>query len=237
MSSALFVLVTMMGAGMEARSGCGMAPGALVVGSAGKRRVDFTKHVGAALVVATHDNAVGIKEVGDGGTFAEEFRIGSDVEGVSVSAVAQNDLANPLTGVNGNGAFLNDDFIVVDRACDFASHRFDKRKISFSALGGRSSDGDKNSRAGVDGCAQIIGKSEALSAMTVQKFRKKIFMNGDLPVFERRKFALIVVDQYDVMTQIGEAGARDQSHVSGTNHSNPHVSNSLNGMNLETACF
>jgi hypothetical protein len=37
---------------------------------------------------------------------------------------------------------------------------------------------------------------------------------------------LVVVDENDVMTKVGKAGACHQSDVSGTHHSNPHVSNS-----------
>ncbi len=51
-SSALLVLVTMMGAGMEVRSGCGMASAAFVVAAVGQRGIDFAQDVGGALAVA-----------------------------------------------------------------------------------------------------------------------------------------------------------------------------------------
>jgi hypothetical protein len=47
-----------------------------------------------------------------------------------------------------------------------------------------------------------------------------------LAVFQSGELALIVIDKNDVMTEVGEAGACDQPDVSGTNNSDPHVSNS-----------
>ncbi len=58
MSSALLVLVTMMGAGMEVRSGCGMAPARFVIFAAGQGRVDFAENVSATVIVAADDDTV-----------------------------------------------------------------------------------------------------------------------------------------------------------------------------------
>ena len=148
MSSALLVLVTMMGAGMVAAVGLRDGVSAFVIAAAGERCVDLAENVGAAVIVAADDDAIGEKEVGDGGAFAQEFRVGGDVERVGVGAVAQDDLADPLAGIDRDSALLDDDFVVVDGAGDFAGHRFDVREIGFAPLGGRRADGDKDGRAG-----------------------------------------------------------------------------------------
>ena len=46
-----------------------------------------------------------------------------------------------------------------------------------------------------------------MSTVTVQQFRQKVFVNGDLAVFEGGELAFVVVDENDVMAKVGEAGA------------------------------
>ena len=74
-----------------------------------------------------------------------------------------------------------------------------------------------------DSFAQIVRKSEPLAAMAAQQFGQKIFVDGNLAVLERGQFALIIVDENDVVAEVGEAGACNQPHVSGTNDSDAHV--------------
>ena len=133
---------------------------------------------------ADHD-AVGKKKVGDGSAFAQELRVRSDVEGLRVGAVAQDDLANPLAGVNRNRALLDDDFVAVDGAGDFAGNRLDVGEVGVAAIGGRRADGDEDCRTGAHGFLQIVGKSEPLPAVAVQQFGQKVLVDGDLPVLER----------------------------------------------------
>ena len=59
--------------------------------------------------------------------------------------------------------------------------------------------------------------------MAVQKFGQKLLMNGNFAVPQRSQFLLVVVDQDDVVTEIGETSACDQSYISRTDDSNPHV--------------
>jgi hypothetical protein len=47
-------------------------------------------------------------------------------------------------------------------------------------------------------------------------------VDRDLAIVQRRQLLLIVVDENDVVTEIGKAGASDQSYVSGTYYSDAH---------------
>src|SRR5208337_2922723 len=115
-----------LGAGYENRGGdrgaVGLRDGvtAFVISAASQRSVDLAENISTSVVVATYDNAIRKEEIGDGGTFAQEFRIGGNVERAGVSAVAQNDLANPFAGVNRDSALLDDNLVVIDAAGDFA---------------------------------------------------------------------------------------------------------------------
>jgi hypothetical protein len=46
---------------------------------------------------------------------------------------------------------------------------------------------------------------------------------GNLPVAEGGEFSLIVVDEDDVMSEVGEACPCDQAYVSRTHYGNLHV--------------
>jgi hypothetical protein len=48
-----------------------------------------------------------------------------------------------------------------------------------------------------------------VAAVPVQKLGEKIFVYRDLTVFESRQFAFVVVDENDVVAEVGEAGASD----------------------------
>jgi len=200
---------------------------ALVITAAGERSVDFAENLGGALGVTADDDAVGKKEVGNGGAFPQELGIRSDVEGRGVGAVPQNDLANPLAGIDGHRTLLDDYFVSVDAAGDFASHRLDVRQVGLAAFGRRRAHGDEDDGTGAHGLLQIVGESEAASAVTAQQLGQEVFVDGDLAILEGGQFTFVVVDENDVMTKVGKAGASHQSYVSGTNHSDPHVSNSL----------
>ncbi len=143
----------------------------------------MAENFGGALSVAADDDAVGEKKVSDGGAFAQELRVGSDIEGFGISAVAQNDFANPLAGIDRDRALLDDDFVSVDGAGDFAGDGLDVRKIGLAAFGWRSADGDENGGAGAHGFLQIVRESKALAAVTAQQFGQKIFVDRDLPIF------------------------------------------------------
>src|SRR5579871_4032951 len=82
--------------------------GALIVATVGKRRIDLAKNLNGPLSVAADDDAIGEKEVGDGGSFPQKFRVGSHVKQFWVCAVAKNDLAHPFAGVDRDGTLLDD---------------------------------------------------------------------------------------------------------------------------------
>src|ERR1019366_7819908 len=130
---------------------------------------DFAQHFGRALAVAADYDAIGKQEVGDGGAFAQKLGIGRDVEQLRVGTAAQDDLAHPLAGVDGNGTFLDDDLVVVDAPGNFAGHRFDVRQIGLSALGGGRAHGHKDYRTETDRFLQVVGKGQPLSAVADRK--------------------------------------------------------------------
>ena len=202
-----------LGAGDDDGSGGGSAVGwwngvgVAVVAAAGERGIDFAHYAGAALVVAADEDAVGKKKVSDRGAFAQKLRVGGDVERFGVGAVAEDNFADPLAGVDRDRALLDDDFVSVDGAGNLACDRFDVREVGIATIGGGSTDGNEDGRTGAHGFLQIGGKFQTMSAVTAQQFRQEVFVDGDLPVFEGGQLAFVVVDENDVMATVGEAGA------------------------------
>ncbi len=157
---------------------------ALVVAAAGERRVDFAQHLGAAIVVAADDDAVGEKKICDRGTLAQEFRIRCHVKSIRIGAIAQDDLAHPLAGVDRNRALLDHNLVVVDGAGNFSGDRFHKRQVSFAAIRRGRAHGDENGGARAHRFMQIVGELQTAAAMPVQQFRQKFFVDGYLPSLE-----------------------------------------------------
>jgi len=56
---------------------------------------------------------------------------------------------------------------------------------------------------------QIGREIQTISAVTVQQFGQELFVDGNLSVFESGELAFVVVDENDVVAQVGEACARD----------------------------
>ncbi len=71
----------------------------------------MAEEIGCAGVVGADDDTVRVEEVGDGGAFAEELGVGDDVEELVVHTVTLDGTANPLVGIDGDGAFFDDDLV------------------------------------------------------------------------------------------------------------------------------
>src|SRR5258708_15921723 len=179
-----------LGAGHDEGSGNGSAIrlrdgiAAFVVAATGEGRVDLAQNLGGALGIAAHDDAVRKKKIGDGGAFAQEFWIRGDVERVLVGSIAQNNLAHPFAGVDRNRALLDDHFVFVDGAGNFAGDRLDVGKVSVAAIRGRCAYGNENYRTGAHRFLKIVGELQAVAAVAAQQFGQELFMDRNFPVLE-----------------------------------------------------
>ena len=143
---------------------------------------------------------------------------------VRIGAVAENDGADPVVGVNWDSALLDDDLVAVNRAGNFTGHRFDVRHIGVSALGGRRADGDEDRFAPARGGLQVAGELDALAAMPRQEFGKKFFVDRNVAGAESFQLFLVVIDEHDFMTEIGKTDTGNQSYISRTYDCDTHAS-------------
>jgi hypothetical protein len=61
-----------------------------------------------------------------------------------------------------------------------------------------------------------------MASVTAKEFRQELLVDRTLAGMQRRQLRLVIVDKNNVVTEIGKAGARDQSYVSGTYDSDAH---------------
>ena len=171
-----------------------------IVATICQRSINVTQDRGAALVITANHNAVGKQKISDRGAFTQEFGIGGHVERIRIGPIPQNNAADPLTGVNRNRAFLDDDFVVVDSSRDLASHRFHVGEVGLASLGWRCTNGDEDCGTQAGCCFQVIGESQPLTAMPVQQFRQELLVNGHLTIPQRGELGLVIVDQDDLVS-------------------------------------
>jgi hypothetical protein len=143
--------------------------GRLVIFAGREGLVNGLQQIAGAIGVGSDDDAVGVEEVDDGGAFAEELGIGGHVEQFAGDAVSFDDAADPLVGVNGDRAFFNDDFVLIDGAGDFAGDRIDVGEVCAAGTALRRSYGDENGLRGFGGGSKVAGELDGLAAMASQE--------------------------------------------------------------------
>ena len=90
----------------------------------------------------------------------------------------------------------------------------------------RRAHGDEDYVAVADGFLKVAGKLQTAAAMAAQQFREEFFVDRDLAILQGVELGFVVIDDDDLMTEVGETRARDQAYVSRTNYCNAHVSDS-----------
>ena len=217
--SALLVDVSRSGGGFGDTAAAFDGVGTGVVLARGEGCVDVREDGCGALGVGADDDAVGMKEVGDGGTFAQKLRIGDDVEELPVYAVALDGPTDPLVGVDGNGALFDDDLVGGDGACDLAGDGLDVGEISVACLGLGCSDGDEDGFALLCGLGEVGREADAGVAIAFQEGGKVVLMDQGVTGLKCGDFAFVVIDTDDIVSHLCEADGSDETDVSGANDS------------------
>jgi tryptophan 2,3-dioxygenase len=64
------------------------------------------------------------------------------------------------------------------------------------------------------GVSQIPSEVQAVATMTLQKFRKELFMNGALASLQFRQLRFVVINQHNFMAKFRKTGSGYESNVS-----------------------
>lgn len=217
------------GGGKQQRRGLGEIAGAWnrvrtpVVLATGERRVDCVEDSGGAVAVGTNDDAIGMEEVGDGSAFAEELRIGDDVEQMACDAIAFHGAADPLVGIDRDRALFDDDLVAGKRPCDLAGDRFNVGEVGIAVLALRSANGNKDSLAFTRGFGEIGHEANFGVAVALQEFRKVVLVDKRIAALKGFDFALVIIDTNDVMAHLSETDGSHQADVPRSDNGNLNV--------------
>src|ERR1700682_1956627 len=139
-----------------------------IVTPAGHRRVDLPQNRSTAFAIGAYNDSIGIKKVGNRRAFPRELGIGSNIERIRRGCVTQDNLANPVTGVDRDSTLLHDYLVAVDGARYAARHRLNIRKIRIALFGWGRTHGDEDGCAGANGLLQIVRKIQLAAAVPLQ---------------------------------------------------------------------
>ncbi len=220
MISALLVEVSRSGGGCSDGAGAGDGVGSRVVVAAGERTVDAGENFAAAVAVGADDDAVGVEEVGDGGSFAKELGVGDDVEEMAGDAVALHGARDPLVGVDGDGALFDDDLIAGEGAGDLAGDGFDVGEIGVAGLALRGADGDEDGLALAGGLGEIGHEADLGVAVPFEQLGQVVLVDERVAGLQGGDFALIIIDTDDIVAHLGETDGCNQAYISGSDDGN-----------------
>jgi len=187
--------------------------------------VDFLHYGDGALAVAADDDAIGLHQVWHGAAFAEKFRIAHDIKFRATLIVAADRVSDLCAGFHGHGALIDDHAVLagLQNGRNLAGNFFDVRKVDASIRLWRRGDGDKNDIRAIHPFFGAGGEVEALGGhIAVEKVLEARFVNGNFSSAELFDFFRIVIDTNHIVADLGEASARDEADISGSNNAKFH---------------
>ena len=134
--------------------------------------------------------------------------------------MAVENATNPLVGVNRHRAFLHDHLVAADAAGNLRDHGFYIREVGGASVALGGADGDEDGLAVFDGPAQIGGELHAAAAVFGQQLGQSFFKDGHAACTEGSDPGFVIVHADDAVAHFGKANCRDESHVSGSDHTN-----------------
>jgi hypothetical protein len=187
------------------------------------RLIDLAQGLLGAIRFDAHDDTIGLEEIIDGRTLAQEFRIGSHVE-FSIGS-ERPDLLLELARRADRHSGLGDDHAVAVKGCS----NLTRRLVHISEIGGivaaprRRRDGDEDRLRLRHGRFEIAGEMQPAGLpVGMNEAVEPGFVNGDASGIEIIDPRRIMVDAEDIEAKFGEAGARNQPDIAGPDDSYFH---------------
>lgn len=186
-----------------------------------ERSVDFLHGLNGALGLDADNDAIGLHEVLDGEAFAEKFWIADDVEFDLGLAVAGDGFGDFLTGLDGDGAFINDDFVTAHAGGNVAGDAFDESEVDGAVGLGRCGHTDKNDVGILDAFLGGSGEREAAGFdIAFDQFFEAGFVDGDAASAEHVDFGFVAIDTDHIVSNFSKASARDEAHITRSDDAN-----------------
>jgi hypothetical protein len=160
-----------------------------------------------------------VKEILDGGTFAQELRIGSDAETAITAAIRGKRSLQLDSSASGHGTFFDHQFRRARFGGNLLRDVVDCEEIGAAIAARRSTDTNENGIAEANGLASLRGVGNFSSfAGGSQNLTEMIFVNGNLPGFQLRDSAGVNIRAHHIVTGFRETRASHQANVATTNY-------------------
>lgn len=171
-----------------------------------ERPVDFGHDAAGALVIEADDNAVGTLEILDGGTFAQEFRIGDDGD-ICLRIGFAHDALHFVAGADRYGRFGDDDREAFHVLGDLAGGGMDVGKVGMAvAAPRRGADRDEDDVACSNARLHFRRERETSGADIVcHQLLQARLEDRYFAAPQCLDLARVLVDANDIMAEIGKA--------------------------------
>ncbi len=193
-----------------------------------QRPVEAAHHLPGAIGFGTDDHTVWAHEVADRVAFAQEFRVGCDVE-PQVRAGGADDLLDAAAGAYGDGGFGDDHRVAGQCPSYLFRCRIDIGQVGVAVTApcGRA-DGDEHRLGAVERRGQVVGEREPAG---LDVFPHQLFQAGFVdrhPAFAQRgELDDVGFHHRDLGAEFREAGAGHQADIAAANHRYTHLPGSL----------
>src|SRR5216683_4558079 len=165
-----------------------------------------------------------MKEVFNGGAFAQEFGIGSDAKGdVAAARVSGQSAAKFEAGARWHGAFLDDELGRLGLLGDLAGDMVDCGQVGFAIALRRSAYANEDGVAETNGLAGVGGVANVSACGGGGEDGVQVaLVDGHLAVLELSDALSVDVRADDLMSGFSEASASDDAYISTADNGNAH---------------
>ena len=144
-------------------------------------------------------------------------------ENLCLRVLLPDDLLDLGAGAGRHGRLRDDDLVPVHVLGDRLGDLEHEGQVGRTVLAGRRAHGDEDRQRVLDAGLQVGREPQPLPARSCGSApRARARRSGPRPLLSSGDLRLVLVDAGDVHAEIGEAGSRDQPHVSGADHANVH---------------
>lgn len=174
----------------------------------------------------THDNAVGLHEVRDGGSFLQKFRVAGHVERDVHATLVELFLDGGLDllgGADRDCRLGHENGVLLDVLAERAGHGEHVLQVGGTVFVGGRTHGAEYHFDIVEDAREVGREVEAAFALvTEHHFVETRFVYGNFTFLERFNFSLVHIDACHIDAHFGKACAAHKAYITGSNNRNIH---------------
>ena len=190
-----------------------------------ERAVQLAHQRPGAVVIGTDDHTVRPLEIVNRCPFAQEFRVGNNGE-IGVRSRLADDPLDLVARPHRHRGLGHHDRIAVHHFGHLLGSRIDIGQVGIAiAAARRCPHGNENRIGRAHGIRDVLSEAQtAFADITLDQKIQTRFIDRDPAGVEHLDLGRILVDTYDLMSEVGETGPRHQSDIARSDHRHAHAS-------------